>query len=363
MCSEPKGRQMVMLPCQHMLCRGCMANALTDRALCRVCNPGRKCECGAARPEYWLSGRGQGCNLKLWCKDCPGRPLEAVNQNKKARGGGNWRDGCRLCECGSTAPRFAPAGSTERRQARFCRKCRPEGAVDVKSRRCPCGHLCCYALPGQPRTEAAWCSKCPNRPVEAINLVLKTCRCGSGKTCTLGILTASGKVEGKGGQKWCVACPDIPPNSAPLGKRLCECNLKKQATFAPAGGGYTDARWCAKCTLKPANAISVVAKRCSCGRAIPTFRLPNMEGSGPVWCVRCPDKPPEAVNITNRRCSCGKGNALYGLPSDTQVRKETGAVLSLSLSSSLPACPLDTGRCASSGQQTGGLALAFVMEY
>merc|ERR1711971_665664 len=61
-------------------------------------------------------------------------------------------------------------------RARWCSKCpaKPAEAVDLVSKKCQCGqHWPCFGLPGDAAKAARWCSKCPEKPNEAVDVANK----------------------------------------------------------------------------------------------------------------------------------------------------------------------------------------------
>jgi len=110
--------------------------------------------------------------------------------------------------------------------------------------------------------------------------------------------------------RWCSTCPTKAPNAIDVVSKKCECGLVKPS-FGLPGERRRDARWCMKCPGKPSNAINVVSKKCECGRFQPSFGLPGDVARDMRWCVRCPNKAPNAVNLRSgkgvARCECRRG--------------------------------------------------------
>lgn len=124
-----------------------------------------------------------------------------------------------------------------------------------------------FALRGDPKRCAVWCTRCPGKPADAVDVVNRRCDCGRGRP-----------------------------------------------TFGLPGSGYGGARWCARCPARAAAAVDVVNRKCACGRTVPSLGRPDGDGKA-LWCVNCPDKPPDAVNLRAiPTCACGRQKASYALP-------------------------------------------------
>ena len=153
------------------------------------------------------------------------------------------------------------------RKASQCSQCREQAMPLRSSSTNPS-----FGLPGGPTTAARWCSKCPEKPSSAVNVVVSSrrCLCGSSTTPHLGL----------------------------------------------PGEPATAARWCSKCPEKPSNAVDIKSRRCLCGSSTnPCFVLPGEPATAARRCSKCPEKPPNAVNVVSRRCLCGSStNPSFGLP-------------------------------------------------
>ena len=126
----------------------------------------KRCPCGSSKPNYGFPGQ-----KATWCSKCPERPPEAVNVYKERRG-------ATKCECGRAQPNFGPEGGNYK-DAKWCAKCRPSDAVDIVTKRCKCGKskpsfgILADEDVNETKTRrrrAQWCSKCPDRPEEAVHL-------------------------------------------------------------------------------------------------------------------------------------------------------------------------------------------------
>ena len=181
------------------------------------------------------------------------------------------------------AARQAPSGS---------KKSDPPTSV----KRCECGLARpSFGISGGNWRDARWCSKCPAKPHDAVNVVNKRCECGLSKA-SFGLPGGVGVKDAR----WCSKCPGKSPDAVDVTHRRCECG-KAQPSFGPPGSVRKNAKWCARCPAKPADAVDVVHKRCECGMAQPTFGFPKGPGGRgrelARWCLKCPSKPPDAIVI------------------------------------------------------------------
>ncbi|AGE54867.1 hypothetical protein PBCVMA1D_297R [Paramecium bursaria Chlorella virus MA1D] len=133
-----------------------------------------------------------------------------------------------------------------------------------------------------------WCSKCPEKLKDAINIINKKCVCGKAHP-----------VFGLPGENpmWCSKCPEKPDDAIDVKNKIkCVCG-KAHPVFGLPG---ENPMWCSKCPEKPDDAIDVKNKiKCVCGKAQPHFGLP---GGKPIWCSKCPEKPNAAININSSIC-------------------------------------------------------------
>jgi hypothetical protein len=185
-------------------------------------------------------------------------------------------------------------------------------------KKCECGkHYPSFNLPGE--ITRKWCSECPNKPLEAINVKNKKCECGKHYPS----LNLPGEIT----RKWCFECPNKPLEATDVKHKKCECGKHRPSFNLP---GEKTGKWCSNCPNKPLEAINVVSKRCECGKSIPSFNLPgektecgkhrpslNLPGEiTRKWCSNCPNKPLEAINVVSKRCECGKSIPSFNLPGE-----------------------------------------------
>lgn len=213
---------------------------------------------------------------------------------------GRWNSLNTKCVCGKTQPRFA---LTFGQKPVWCSKCpeKPLPAVNVVHRRCACGKASpVFGLEGDSRP--TWCMSCSDKPVEAFNIVGTKCRCGKHKP-SFGMVDDMPPI-------WCSLCPDKPDYAIDVYSKTCECG-----SAYPIFGLQSEMKrtWCAKCPGRPSDAVDVKHARCACGLARPTFGAEL--GSPALWCAQCPDKPTTATDVMNSKCPCGHV-PLFGLTSD-----------------------------------------------
>ena len=117
-------------------------------------------------------------------------------------------------------------------------------------RRCPCGKSTrpSFGLPGGPAKTAKWCSKCPEKPDNAVDVRNKRCECGK----SFPIYGMPGGTPGSG--RWCAKCPEKPADAVNVHSKRCECG-EHQPSLGLPGDSPRDARWCANCPTKPANGV------------------------------------------------------------------------------------------------------------
>ena len=89
--------------------------------------------------------------------------------------------------------------------------------------------------------------------------------------------------------------------------KKCHCGLS-WPQYAPLGA--TIAEWCSKCPNKPAEVVYLYRRRCECGFANPSFRLPGQWGST-KWCEQCPRRPVTAIPSKKLRMNSGEKNFMY----------------------------------------------------
>ena len=97
---------------------------------------------------------------------------------------------------------------------------------------------------------------------------------------------------------WCSQCPTKPKDAVDVKSKRCEC---KKATPSFGLPGDVGATWCSQCPTKPKDAVNVISKRCECDKKVqPYFGLPG-DGRA-TWCAKCPTKPKDAVNVLSKKC-------------------------------------------------------------
>lgn len=172
-----------------------------------------------------------------------------------------------------------------------------ERPVTVVLKRCECGlRRPSLGLFTEGQKIARWCSKCPNKPREAVDVRHKRCECGLSITPIYGLPGQQRK-----NAKWCAKCPMRPREAVNVASKRCECGQRIGPAFGIPGEGRKDARWCAKCPNKPDNAIDIRSKRCVCGRSQPSFGVPGQDRKGAKWCAKCPGRPESAIDVVHRR--------------------------------------------------------------
>jgi len=122
----------------------------------------------------------------------------------------------------------------------------------------------------------------------------RACECGRTKP-SLGLAR-----EGRAGARWCSRCPGRPPEAVDVIHRRCACGRSLPSLALP-GQTRRDARWCARCPSRPAAAVDVTSRKCACGATRPTFGLPGEGLPQARWCSRCPDRPSACVSLLKRR--------------------------------------------------------------
>ena len=175
---------------------------------------------------------------------------------------------------------------------KWCSKCKPKEAVNIRNNKCKCGKTPLFNLPGE--IKGKWCKTCPDIPKEAINVIRKKCECGKHQPYFI--------LPEENIARWCSECPTKPIEALSINKK-CECG-KHQPNFNMPE--ETTGKWCSEC--KPENAVDVIHKRCECGKRNPIYNLPGKnEGK---WCRDC--KPENAINSVSKLCKeCNLTQACY----------------------------------------------------
>jgi hypothetical protein len=119
---------------------------------------------------------------------------------------------------------------------------------------CPCGKSKrpSFGLPGGKPHTAKWCSKCPEKPTEAVDVRNKRCACGRSYP-SYGLPGGNTSTA-----KWCLKCPSKPDNVVKVHSKKCECKMAQPSLGLP---GDLSARWCAKCPGMPLNVVKMARKR------------------------------------------------------------------------------------------------------
>lgn len=185
------------------------------------------------------------------------------------------------CVCGRTYPSF---GLESDRVPKYCKECRPSGAVDVVSKRCECG----IANPSfglESEGIARWCRQCPTISLDAVDVKHRRCQCGEA--------IPSFGFETEGIAIYCKECK--PDDAINVTNQKCVCGKA-----SPSFGLESDKirKWCRDC--RPLEAVDVVSKKCACNKAIPTFGLES-DGKA-LWCRDC--RPKEAIDVVHKKCEC-----------------------------------------------------------
>ena len=120
------------------------------------------------------------------------------------------------------------------------------------------------------------------------------CPCEKGARPSFGLPGGLAKTA-----KWCSKCPDKPHDAVDVRNKKCSCG-KSFPTYGMPGGSPGSGRWCAKCPEKPADSVNVHSKRCMCGKSQPSLGLPGEHPREARWCAKCPGKPANAVYLRER---------------------------------------------------------------
>ncbi len=178
-----------------------------------------------------------------------------------------------LCECGKCSPNFGMPGKSRK----WCKECKPIGAIDVKHKKCECGKRSVFNLPGE--KSGKWCISC--KPIDAINVVDRKCKCGKQPCFNL---------PGKRSGLWCFGCK--PKNAVDVNKRIkcLECDTRPSFNFEGMSEIY-----CSK--HKKEGMVDVVSKKCKECNRCPSF---NYEGMLAMYCSE--HKKEYMVDVKASRC-------------------------------------------------------------
>jgi hypothetical protein len=236
-------------------------------------------------------------NNESWAgvRTCDATPVATTNKRKSKS---------KKCKkCGKTRPSFGNPGDKPK-DAKWCKKCKPETAVDVKNtKKCEkCGKAQpSYGNPGDKFKNAKWCAKC--KPETAVNVISKMCeKCGKTQP------SFGNPGDKPKDAKWCKKCK--PKTAVDVANKKCKECGKAQPSYGNPGDKAKNAKWCAKC--KPETAVNVRSKMCECGK-IPSFGNPGDKPKDAKWCGEC--KPATAVDVVHKKCKCGKFSS-FGNPGD-----------------------------------------------
>jgi hypothetical protein len=147
---------------------------------------------------------------------------------------------CKYPECKKRA-----SYNTEDLKPMWCKTHKTDEMVNVRSKKCPCGKIPSFNLPGE--TVGTHCKMCKTE--EMVDVVNNKCPCGT-----------------------------RPMYNLP---------------------GETVGVCCAEC--KTPEMVDVANNKCKCGK-IPSFNLPGETMR--ICCKEC--KTPEMVDVVNKTCPCGK---------------------------------------------------------
>ncbi len=199
------------------------------------------------------------------------------------------RDGC---ECG--AVKEALFGNPGDIVTRWCSICpnKDPNAVNLCRARCKCGKaIPCFGIP--PSRKALWCIKCPQKPHNAINITAAKCICGHTKP----YMRSSNDSK----PLYCNKCPTRPNDVVNVYAIKCECGI--QAVFGMPSDDK--AKWCK--THSPIGAVDLLSKKCRCGKSRASYGL---SGGKREWCTKCKD--PSAIYLSGTYCECGITLANFG---------------------------------------------------
>lgn len=169
---------------------------------------------------------------------------------------------------------------------RWCKAHKTQEMINVVSKRCSCGKIPSFNLPGE--TIGVCCNECKTPGM--IDVINKRCACGNRSYYNLPEETIG---------LYCRNCK--MPKMIDVVNKKCACG-KRPSFNLP---GKTIGVCCYECKMQ--NMLNVVNKRCSCGK-IPSFNLPG-EAIG-VCCKEC--KTPEMTDVINKKCTGYDGEKCPG---------------------------------------------------
>ncbi len=209
----------------------------------------------------------------------------------------------RKCLCGIARPNFNVLGETK---PIWCSACPSKAinAVNVTNKKCVCG-IAQPSLNVPGGTKPIWCSACPTKSINAVNVTVKKCVCG--------FAIPYFNVPGATKPIWCSACPTKAVNAVNVKDKKCVCGIARPSLNVP---GETKPIWCSACPAKDINAVNVKDKKCVCGIAQPSLNVPGE--TKPIWCSVCPTKAINAVNVKAKKCVCGIAQPSLNVPGETK---------------------------------------------
>ncbi|AGE53093.1 hypothetical protein PBCVFr5L_163L [Paramecium bursaria Chlorella virus Fr5L] len=171
-------------------------------------------------------------------------------------------------------------------KARWCKAHKTSDMIDVRSKKCPCGKISNFNVPGE--IMGICCKEC--KTSEMVNVVSKKCACGKRPKFnipreTVGICCKECKTE----------------DMIDVVNKMCPCGTRPYFNSP----GETKGICCVEC--KTSEMIDVVSKKCLCGK-IPIFNIPG-ETVG-ICCKEC--KTDEMIDVKNNKCPGYNGEKCLG---------------------------------------------------
>ena len=266
----------------------------------------KKCTtCKLTIPIYNLPNEKKG----KWCFKCkPDNAIDVINKicikckkiracfNIKEETTGKWCNECKpdnainvvdkRCQCKDTVnPLYNYPNETV---GIWCSKCKPDNTIDVVTKPC----IVCkkvkpgYYLPGNSKTRI-WCVEC--KPDNAIN----------GNYCPCNTRVPIFNYPGQTGGIWCSVCPERPKETVNVISKKCPCGISISLIYNYPG--QTTGIWCSKCPDRPLDTINVISRRCLCELSTaPRFNYPGQTTG--IWCSKCPNIPENVVNVMDKLC-------------------------------------------------------------
>lgn len=177
--------------------------------------------------------------------------------------------------------------NTKGSKARWCKAHKTTGMVNVRDKKCPCGTIPKFNLPGE--TVGVCCVEC--KKPDMINIVSKRCPCGKQHP--------KYNLPGETTGECCSECKTS--EMVDVVHKRCSCGKRPVYNFP----GETIGKCCKKC--KTDDMMDIENKKCSCGKQ-PHFNLPG-ESVG-ICCKEC--KTPEMINVISKRCPGFNGEKCPG---------------------------------------------------